>query len=94
MTIKQAKENIMNNWRANYTADHMQNHDKEVFLLNTLENFQLVVINECLRVVPKNMEMRHKQCMDGSSESCENCITKGFINEWLGETRRVITKLK
>lgn len=37
MTIKQAKENIMKNWRANYTADHMDNHDKEVFLLNAME---------------------------------------------------------
>lgn len=37
MTTKEAKENIMKNWRANCTADRMDNHDKEVFLLNAME---------------------------------------------------------
>lgn len=43
MTIKEAKENILKNWRANYTADHMDNHDKEVFLLNAMEQLESIV---------------------------------------------------
>ena len=84
----------MKNFRANYTNDHMFRHDVEVFLLNTLENFQLVVIDNALKAVPKDREFKHKECLDGSAECCENCLTKGFINEWLGATRTAITKLK
>ena len=46
MTTKQAKENVIKNFRANYTNDHMDIHDIEVFLLNTLENIQLAVTSE------------------------------------------------
>lgn len=46
MKIKEAKDNVMKNFRANYTNDHMDIHDIEVFLLNTLENMQLVVTSE------------------------------------------------
>ena len=46
MKIKEAKENIMKNFRANYTNDHMSSHDVEVFLLNTLENLQLAITSE------------------------------------------------
>ncbi len=42
MTIQEAKENVMKNFRANYTNDHQDIHDIEVFLLNTLENMELV----------------------------------------------------
>ena len=94
MKIKEAKENIMKNFRANYTNDHMFRHDVEVFLLNTLEQFQSVVIENCLNVVPKNRTFKHKECENGDAECCENCLTKGFINEWLGATRRAIEKLK
>ena len=37
MSIKEIKDNIMRNFRANFTNDHMDIHDVEVFLLNTLE---------------------------------------------------------
>ena len=94
MKIKEAKENVMKNFRANYTNDHMALHDIEIFLLNTLEQMQSVVIAECLRVVPKDREFKHKECLDGTAECCENCLTKGFINEWLRATRQAITKLK
>ena len=46
MKIQEAKENVMKNFRANYTSDHMSSHDVEVFLLNTLENLQLAVTSE------------------------------------------------
>ena len=36
----------MRNFRANYTNDHMAIHDIEVFLLNTLEQFEQVVRKE------------------------------------------------
>lgn len=50
MTIKQAKENIMKNFRANYTNDHQDIHDIEIFLLNTMENLELVIKNEAIDV--------------------------------------------
>ncbi len=50
MNIKEAKDNIMKNWRANYTADHMDNHDKEVFLLNRKGNYMEKEIQHILDV--------------------------------------------
>ena len=47
MKIQEAKENIIKNWRANYTTDHMDNHDKEVFLLNAMEQLEQVVKDNC-----------------------------------------------
>ena len=117
MKIQEAKDNIMKNFRANYTNDHFAIHDVEIFLLNTLENFELVVaaearkhfdktrmdfakkirldaIDECLDVIPKDRIFKHKECKDGQAECCDNCITKGFINEWLRATRDAIFNLK
>ncbi len=43
MKISEAKKNIMKNFRANYTNDHQQIHDIEVFLLNAMENLELCI---------------------------------------------------
>lgn len=117
MKIEEAKNNIMKNFRANFTNDHQSVHDIEIFLLNTLEQFEQIValearkhfdktrmdfakkirldtIDECLKVVPKDRIFKHKECKDGQHETCDNCITKGFINEWLRFTRDAIFKLK
>ena len=56
MTIEQAKENILKNWRANYTADHMDNHDKEVFLLNAMEQLEAVVKHEYEKKINLSLE--------------------------------------
>ena len=50
MTIKQAKENVMKNFRANYTNDHQDIHDIEVFLLNTMEQLVDIVKKEAIDV--------------------------------------------
>ena len=44
MTTKEAKENIIKNFRANYTTENNPSvHDIEVFLLNTMENLEIVI---------------------------------------------------
>jgi len=43
MTTKEAKENIIKNFRANYTNDHQSTHDIEVFLLNAMEQLESIV---------------------------------------------------
>lgn len=55
MKIQEAKENIMKNFRANYTNDHIDNHDKEVFLLNAMEQLEQVVRKE----VEKKLVCQH-----------------------------------
>ena len=55
MTTKQAKENIMNNWRANYANDHQDNHNREVFLLNAMEQLEQVIRKE----VQKKLVCQH-----------------------------------
>ena len=46
MTIQQAKKNIINNFRANYSADHLSTHDIEIFILNSMEQLEQIVKKE------------------------------------------------
>ena len=50
MKIKDAKDNVMKNFRANYTNDHQDIHDIEVFLLNTMEQLTEVIKKEAIEV--------------------------------------------
>ncbi len=43
MKIKEAKENVIDNFRRLNYPDH---HEIEVFLLNTMENLQLAITSE------------------------------------------------
>lgn len=60
MKIKEAKENVMKNFRANYTPDHMDLHDIEVFLLNTMEQLTDIAFEEGL-VVGRGEAERYKE---------------------------------
>ena len=60
MTTKQAKENIMKNWRANYTADHMDNHNKEVFLLNAMEQLENIAKDEFVNEYTNELKQRNR----------------------------------
>jgi hypothetical protein len=51
--IQEAKENVMKNFRSNYTNDHQSTHDIEIFLLNTMEQFEVVVKRECKNIITK-----------------------------------------
>ena len=48
MTTKEAKENIIKNFRANYSNDHQSTHDIEVFLLNAMEQLEGIVAKNYL----------------------------------------------
>ena len=50
MKIKEAKENVIENFRRLNYPDH---HEIEVFLLNTLEQFEGVVKDDCKRIINK-----------------------------------------
>jgi hypothetical protein len=42
-----AKENILKNFRANYTNDHQSSSDVELFLYNALDQFEKIVRADC-----------------------------------------------
>ena len=42
-----AKQNIINNYRANYTNDHQSSSDVELFLDNALDQFEKIVRADC-----------------------------------------------
>ena len=54
-TIEEAKKNIINNFRANYTNDHQSSSDIEKFLINALDQFQKIVFLETEQPI-KNIE--------------------------------------
>lgn len=64
MKIKEAKENILKNWRANYTTDHMDNHDKEVFLLNAMEQLESIVKQETTKETDKYVKSLQEDITD------------------------------
>lgn len=47
-TIEQAKKNIINNYKANYTNDNQSTIDVEKFLSNALYQFENVVRRNCI----------------------------------------------
>ena len=42
-----AKQNIINNYKANYTGDHQSSSDVELFLDNALDQFEKIVRSDC-----------------------------------------------
>ena len=42
-----AKQNIINNYKANYTGDHQSSSDVELFLNNALDQFEKIVRADC-----------------------------------------------
>ena len=43
-----AKQNIINNYKANYTGDHQSSSDVELFLNNALDQFEKIVRADCV----------------------------------------------
>jgi hypothetical protein len=43
-----AKQNIINNYKANYTGDHQSSSDVELFLDNALDQFEKIVRADCV----------------------------------------------
>lgn len=76
MKIQEAKENIMKNFRANYTNDHQSTHDIEIFLLNTLEQFESIVRKE----VDLNTQER-----ENAIKNLERDYIKSIIRKWKNE---------
>jgi predicted lipid-binding transport protein (Tim44 family) len=42
-----AKQNIINNYKANYTGDHQSSSDVELFLNNALDQYEKIVRADC-----------------------------------------------
>ena len=43
-----AKQNIINNYKANYTGDHQSSSDVELFLNNALDQYEKIVRADCV----------------------------------------------
>lgn len=42
-----AKQNIINNYKANYTGDHQSSSDVELFLNNALDQYEKIIRADC-----------------------------------------------
>lgn len=60
MKIEQAKKNIINNFRANYTNDRMENGDVENFLLNALDQFEQIIFANDEKII-NDLKFRVRQ---------------------------------
>jgi len=73
MTTKNAKENIMKNFRANYTNDHQSTHDIEVFLLNAMEQLETISKQEFKDTLTE--KLKHYQGRYGCENTQHEIIT-------------------